>query len=68
LGYGDREDRDLRPAQQMVCEIAISKITKVKWIGGVTQAVEFLLCKHKEALSSNPGATKKIIIKPLKIL
>jgi hypothetical protein len=36
----------------------ISKITKAKWTGGVTQAVESLLCKCK-ALSSNPILTKK---------
>jgi hypothetical protein len=28
------------------------------WIGGVAHAVERRLCKH-EALSSNPGPTKK---------
>jgi hypothetical protein len=31
----------------------ISKITTAKWIGGVAQAAEYLLCKH-EALNSNP--------------
>jgi hypothetical protein len=35
-----------------------SKITRAKWIGGVAQAVENLLCKW-EALSSNPSAQKK---------
>jgi hypothetical protein len=35
---------------------AISKITKVKWTGGVIQ--EYLLCKH-EALNSNPSPTNR---------
>jgi hypothetical protein len=39
----------------------ISKTTRAKWIGGVTPAVEHLLCKHK-ALSSNPSSTKYIQI------
>jgi hypothetical protein len=29
-----------------------------KWTGGMAQAVEYLLCKHK-ALSSNPTPTKQ---------
>jgi hypothetical protein len=37
---------------------SISKITRAKWIGGVAQAVECLLCKLT-ALSSNPSPTKK---------
>jgi hypothetical protein len=36
----------------------ISKITRAKWTGGVTQAVECLLYKCK-ALSSNPCPIKK---------
>jgi hypothetical protein len=37
----------------------ISKITRAKWTGGVTQVIEYLLCK-REALSSNPtGARNK---------
>jgi hypothetical protein len=35
----------------------ISKITRVKWTGGITQAIECLFCKH-EALSSNSSLTK----------
>jgi hypothetical protein len=31
---------------------------RAKWTGGMAQAVELLLCKHK-ALSSNPNPTKK---------
>jgi hypothetical protein len=38
---------------QIVCETPISKITKAKWTGGMTQVVE---CK---ALSSNPNDTQK---------
>jgi hypothetical protein len=36
----------------------ISKISRAKWTGGVAQAVECLLCKHK-ALNSNPVPPKK---------
>jgi hypothetical protein len=36
-----------------IAEIPSPKITRAKWTGDVTQAVEHLLCKH-EALSSNP--------------
>jgi hypothetical protein len=36
-----------------------SKITRAKWTGGVTQAIEHLHYKHK-ALSSNPSLTKYI--------
>jgi hypothetical protein len=36
----------------------ISKTPRTKWIGGVVQAVEHLLCKSK-ALNSNPNPTKK---------
>jgi hypothetical protein len=34
----------------------VSKITKEKWAGGITSAVEYLLCKL-EVLSSNPRVT-----------
>jgi hypothetical protein len=34
------------------------QITRAKWTGGVAQAVEHLLSKHK-ALSLNPSNTKK---------
>jgi hypothetical protein len=30
----------------------ISKVTRAKWTGGVTQLIEHRLCKH-EAMSSN---------------
>jgi hypothetical protein len=43
--------------RQIVCETLSHKITSVKWTGGMTQAVEHLLCKC-EALSSNPSPTK----------
>jgi hypothetical protein len=43
---------------QNVHETPISKITRAKWTGGVTQAVECLLCKH-EALMANPNPTRK---------
>jgi hypothetical protein len=36
----------------------ISKITRTKWTGGVTQVVELLLCKGK-ALGSNSGFFKR---------
>jgi hypothetical protein len=36
----------------------MSKITRAKWTGNVTQAVEHLLYKH-EALSTNINPTKK---------
>jgi hypothetical protein len=35
----------------------ISKITRIKWIGGIAKAVECLLCKCK-ALISNPSPIK----------
>jgi hypothetical protein len=35
----------------------MSKITRAKWVGDVTQAVECLLCKH-EGLSSTFSPTK----------
>jgi hypothetical protein len=40
--------------RQIVHETPISKITRAKWTGGVTQAVQHLPCKH-EVLSSNPS-------------
>jgi hypothetical protein len=42
---------------QIVHETPISKISRAKWTGGVTQAVEHLLCKH-EAQSLNPNPPK----------
>jgi hypothetical protein len=36
----------------------IFKITGAKWTGGLAQAVECLLCKHK-TMSSNPSPQKK---------
>jgi hypothetical protein len=44
--------------RQVVCKTLIFKITRAKWTGGVTQAVEHLLCKRK-ALSSKPQSHKK---------
>jgi hypothetical protein len=43
---------------QIVWEIPISKITRAKWIGGVAQVVEHLLCKCK-TLGFKPHSTKK---------
>jgi hypothetical protein len=50
---------------QRVHETPISKITRAKCPGDVSQAVEHLLCKHT-ALSSNPSPTKtnQNILKP----
>jgi hypothetical protein len=42
---------------QIVPETPFPKITRVKWTGGVAQAIECLLCKGK-ALSSNPSPIK----------
>jgi hypothetical protein len=44
--------------RQIVHETPISKITRAKWAGDVTQATESLLCECV-ALSSNPSPTKK---------
>jgi hypothetical protein len=46
------------PGQIVHKTISISKITTVKWIGGVAQAAESLLCKHK-ALSPNKEQKQK---------
>jgi hypothetical protein len=43
---------------QFVARPYLQKITRAKWIGGVTQAIEYLLCK-REALSINPSPTRK---------
>jgi hypothetical protein len=43
--------------RQIVFKSPISKITRAKWTGGVTQAIEHLLCKHK-ALNSNLSPTE----------
>jgi hypothetical protein len=42
--------------RQIVHETPISKIMEAKWIGGVAQVGEHLLCKY-EALSSNLSMT-----------
>jgi hypothetical protein len=47
---------------QTVGKARISKITRAKWIGGVAQVLEHLLCKGK-TLSSNPSSTKKSKLK-----
>jgi hypothetical protein len=44
----------LRQAQASILGDLISKITRAKWTGGMTQAVACLLCK-----GSNPSSTKK---------
>jgi hypothetical protein len=57
LGDWDWKDQVSRPVTANSFQDFISKITRVKWIGGVTWAVEHLLCSC-EALSSNPSPTK----------
>jgi hypothetical protein len=47
-----------RQPQADILQDPIIKITRAKWIRGVTQAGEDLLCEC-EALSSNPSSTKK---------
>jgi hypothetical protein len=44
--------------REIVCKIPAPKSPEQKWIGGVAQTVECLLCKC-EVLSSNPCPTKK---------
>jgi hypothetical protein len=62
LGGGSQEDCGSRPVQASSLQDPISKITRVKWTGGMVQVVEeHLLCNH-EALSSNPSPTKKKIV------
>jgi hypothetical protein len=58
LGGWDQEHCCLKPDWASTSLDSISKITSVKWTGGVAQAVEPILCKHK-ALSSNSSPTKK---------
>jgi hypothetical protein len=43
----------------------ISKIMRTKWTGGMAQAVDHLLCKHK-AMSSNSSLNKTKSINYLK--
>jgi hypothetical protein len=43
---------------QIVLRPPSPKITRAKWTGGVAQAVEYLLCQHKD-LSSNFSPAKK---------
>jgi hypothetical protein len=58
LGGLGQENCSLRPSWANSLQDPISKITREKWTGGVTQAVQCLLCKC-EALSINPSPTKK---------
>jgi hypothetical protein len=44
--------------RQIISRNSFSKITKAKWAGSLTQAVEWLCCQHK-ALISKPSSTKK---------
>jgi hypothetical protein len=44
----------------VIHKIPSPKITRAKWIGGVTKFPEQLLCKHK-TLSSNHSPIKKLI-------
>jgi hypothetical protein len=65
LGTWEAEIRseydNLRPAQAKGSQDPIAKITRAKWIGGVTQTGECVL-HELEALSSNPSPTKYISI------
>jgi hypothetical protein len=54
----DQEDYGLRSAWANSSQDSIFKITGAKWTGGVAQAVELLLCKHK-ALSSKLQSHQK---------
>jgi hypothetical protein len=45
----------------------LQNIARAKWIGGMAQVVEYLLCKY-EALSSNSSPTKKKKKKEIQIL
>jgi hypothetical protein len=58
LGGCDGEDQVSRPPQANSSWDPISQKTRVKWTGGMAQAVEYLLCKCK-VLRSNPSQTKK---------
>jgi hypothetical protein len=42
---------------KLLQETSISKITRAKWIGGLAEGAECLLCKCED-LSSNPSPTK----------
>jgi hypothetical protein len=44
---------------EIVYETPIFKMTRAKWTGGMTQAVECQLCK-REALSSNSHSEKPL--------
>jgi hypothetical protein len=55
LGGWDQEDNGSRPALANSSQEPISKITRAKWTGGLTQTVECLLGKHK-ALNLNPSS------------
>jgi hypothetical protein len=58
LGSRDQEDLSLRPALASSSTDFISKITRAKWIGGMTHTGKCALCKNED-LSSNPNPTKK---------
>jgi hypothetical protein len=45
LGGWDWEDGSSKP--DWANSLPVSKITRAKWTGGVAQAAECLLCKHK---------------------
>jgi hypothetical protein len=47
LGGWDQKDSVQGQHRQIIHETLISKITPTKWIRGVTQAIEHLLCEHK---------------------
>jgi hypothetical protein len=49
---------EVRPGRANSSFDPVSKIIRAKWLGGMTQVAEHLLCKLK-ALSSNPSPTKK---------
>jgi hypothetical protein len=57
----DQEAHSSRPAWTNSLGDPIPKITRAKWIGSVSRAVECLLCECKHVnLSSSPSTAKKI--------
>jgi hypothetical protein len=45
-------------SRQILSKTLSPKITRTQWTGGVTQAIQHLLCNHKD-LSSTPVPPKK---------
>jgi hypothetical protein len=65
LGGWDWEDCGLRPLKENSSQDPVSKVTRVKWTGGMAQGVQHVFCKHG-TLSSNPSPTKKIKVKNIR--